>query len=69
VTINCPPAAATWSTWATVVNVPAPISILSPKVRDKIAILSSGFGELKGTSTMLTPARSNAAQIDSTSAG
>jgi hypothetical protein len=52
-----------------VVNVPAPISILLLKVCDKMEMLSSGLGELKGTSTMLTPARSNAEQIDSTSAG
>jgi hypothetical protein len=41
----------------------------SPKLRDKMEILSSGRGELRGTSTMLMPARSRAQQIDSTSAG
>jgi hypothetical protein len=40
-----------------------------PKVRDKIEMLSSGFGEFNGTSTMLTPARSNEEQIASTSDG
>jgi hypothetical protein len=51
------------------VRVPAPISIRLPKLRDKIAMLSSGLGELRGTSTMRMPARSRAEQIDSASAG
>jgi hypothetical protein len=44
-------------------------SIELPKLRDKREMLSSGLGELRGTSTMQTPALSNAAQIDSASAG
>src|ERR1700761_3536040 len=67
--IRRPPAPATSPTCAAVVSVPAPISIRSPKARDKMEMLSSGRGELRGTSTMPTPARSRAAQIDSTSGG
>ena len=69
VTIRRPPAAATSPTCDGSVRVPAPISIRLPKLRDKIEMLSRGLGELRGTSTMQIPALSNAAQIDSASAG
>jgi hypothetical protein len=51
------------------VKVPAPISIRSPKIRDKMEMLSNGRGELRGISTIEMPALSNAEQIDSASAG
>src|SRR6202167_3825987 len=69
VTISGPPAAATSLTCDDSVKVPAPISIRLPKRRDKMEMLSNGLGELRGTSTIQTPALSNAEQIDSASVG
>ena len=69
VTSSRPPASATEATSETVVTVPAPTSIRAPKSRASSAMLSSGRGELSGTSTIAIPAASSAPAIAPASSG
>ncbi len=68
-TISLPPASATASTASTVSTVPAPTSRRSPKASLMRRMLSSGSGELSGTSRERKPASCRTAAISRASSG
>ncbi|MDT4840560.1 hypothetical protein FQZ97_743870 [compost metagenome] len=68
-TIRRPPAAAISQTCSARVTVPAPTRYRSPRAWLRLRMLSSGRGELSGTSSMRKPASARAPPIDAASPG